>query len=115
ARSLGIEGFQLADSGKCGDAIEKLDRAERLHHAPTTAERLGECHIEVGHLVAGTEILQRLLREQLPPGAPPAFGVAMDRARKVLPTALPRIGKMHITVNVPAGTKYKVTVDGQPL
>jgi len=33
ARSLAVEGLKLADSGKCADAIEKLSRAEKLHHA----------------------------------------------------------------------------------
>lgn len=115
ARQLGVEGVQLADKGKCADAVEKLERAEKLHHAPTTAERLGECDIELGHLVAGTEILQRLVREQLGPNPPAAFTASVQKAQKLLPTVLPRIGKLHVTVAAPPGSKFGVKVDGQPL
>jgi len=113
ARVLGGDGVNLADAGDCPQAIEKLRRAEELHHAPTTAGRLGECEINVGHLVAGTERLQRLLREPLAPSAPPPFVEAAARARRVLERALPRIATMRVTVRVPAGTKAHLIVDGE--
>src|SRR5215471_18888470 len=72
ARSLGIEGVQLAEAGKCTEAIEKLTRAEALYHAPTILGRLGECQVNVGQIVVGTENLNRVVREQLPPNAPKA-------------------------------------------
>jgi hypothetical protein len=115
ARVLGGDGINLADAGDCQQAIEKLRRAEELHHAPTTAGRLGECEIGVGHLVVGTERLQRLLREPLAAGAPAPFVEALVRARRVLEPALPRIATMRISVRVPAGTKPHVTVDGERL
>src|SRR5579871_3544383 len=67
ARSLGIQGVQLADAGKCPEAIEKLQRAETLHHAPTILGRLGECQVNVGLIVEGTENLNSVVREQLAP------------------------------------------------
>src|SRR5438132_180639 len=70
ARSLGILGVQLADAGKCPEAIEKLERAESLYHAPTILGRLGECRVNVGQVVQGTEDLNRVVREQLPANAP---------------------------------------------
>src|SRR3954469_3008571 len=73
ARALGTDGIKLANRGKCAEAIEKLDRAEKLYHAPTTLERLGECHVEIGKLVLGTEELRRVVREQLATDAPKAF------------------------------------------
>src|SRR4051812_3394754 len=73
ARSLGIEGVQLADAGKCPEAIEKLTRAEALHHAPTILGRLGECQVNVGEVVEGTENLNLVVREQLAPNAPKVF------------------------------------------
>jgi hypothetical protein len=113
ARALGGDGITLADAGDCTQAVEKLRRAEELHHAPSTAGRLGECEILTGRLVTGTERLQRLLREPLPPNAPAPFVDALTRARRVLDHALPRIGTMRISVKVPAGTKVQVTVDGE--
>jgi hypothetical protein len=112
ARVLGTEGVRLAESGDCSSAVPKLEAAERLYHAPTTLERLGECQVSLGRLVAGTESLNRVVRETLPPGAPQAFMVAQQRAQQVLATALPRIGKLRIHVEGAPIDKVTVTVDG---
>jgi hypothetical protein len=109
ARALGIEGVRLADAGKCTEAIEKLTRAESLYHAPTILGRLGECQVNVGQIVVGTENLNRVVREQLAPNAPKAFKDAQARAQKALDAALPRIG--HLTVMVePKEANASVTV-----
>ncbi len=114
ARNLGIEGVQLAEAGKCDQAIEKLSRAESLYHAPTILDRLGECQVKVGQIVVGTENLNRVVREQLPANAPKAFRDAQARAQKALDAALPRIG--HLTVNVePKEAKVTVTVSDVPV
>jgi hypothetical protein len=115
ARMLGVDGVTLADAGDCQQAIEKLKRAEELHHAPTTAARLGECEIGVGHLVQGTERLQRLLREPLPAGAPAPFVDAVARARHVLDRALPRIATLRVSVKAPGHAKVAVAVDGEAM
>jgi hypothetical protein len=113
ARSLGTTGVQLADSGDCVSAIPKLDAAEKLFHAPTTLERLGECEVKVGRLVAGTEHLNRVVREPLPPSPPPAFVSARQRAQAALGPALPRIAKLRIHVDGAPTDKVMVTVDGE--
>lgn len=115
ARSIGAEGVKLAEKGRCSEAIDKLDRSEKLYHAPTTLGRLAECQIELGKLVLGTENLQRLLREPLAANAPPAFVAARARAEKVLARARPRIGNLQITVTAPPSTKVDLTVDGVPV
>jgi hypothetical protein len=112
ARALGTEGVRLADSGDCAAAVPKLEAAERLYHAPTTLERLGECQVNLGRLVAGTESLNRVVRETLAPGAPAAFVTAQSRAAQVLATAQPRIGKLRIHVEGAPIDRVKVTVDG---
>ena len=113
ARALGVEGVTLAEAGKCKEAIEKLQRAEKLRHAPTTATRLGECEIEVGKIVRGTERLQRVIREPLSPNAHPAFVAAVARAEKVLSAALPRLSTLRISVHAPPGVKPAITIDGE--
>lgn len=114
ARALGVEGVTLADAGKCREAIEKLERAERLHHAPTTATRLAECEIELGRLVSGTERLQRVVREPLAANAHPAFVAAAARAQRDLDLALPRIATLRLSVKAPAGAKLTITIDDEP-
>jgi hypothetical protein len=115
ARSLGTEGTRLADAGDCKNAIPKLESAEKLFHAPTTLDRLGECQVAVGLLVAGTEALNRVVREPLAPNAPPAFVAAQKRAQKALAAAQPRIGNLKIHVDGAPADKLSITVDGAPM
>ncbi|MBX3217042.1 MAG: hypothetical protein KF850_33725 [Labilithrix sp.] len=115
ARTIGLEGLRLAEAGNCKDAIDKLDRSEKLHHAPTTLAKLGECHIQGGRLVLGVEMLRRVVREQLPADAPPAFAAAKVRAQKLVDETQPRIGQLRVTVAVPPGVVPVVTVDGDEI
>jgi hypothetical protein len=112
ARSLGTEGTRLADAGDCNGAIPKLEAAEKLYHAPTTLDRLGECEIAVGRLVAGTEDLNRVVRESLAANAPAAFVAAKKRAQQALTAAQPRIGNLKIHVDGAPADKVTLTVDG---
>ena len=51
ARELAIEGLKLAETGQCIPAVDRLSRAEKLHHAPIVLGRLGECEIAIGRIV----------------------------------------------------------------
>lgn len=115
ARTLGTEGLRLAQSGDCAGAVEKLSRAEALHHAPTTLEGLGECKITLGRIVEGTEDLRRVTLEHVPEHSPPVFKAAQSRARAALEKALPRIAKVRIDVTGAAGADVSVKVDGAPI
>jgi hypothetical protein len=115
ARSLGLEGIQLAEAGNCAAAIDKFQRAEALFHAPTILVRLGECQVATGKVVAGTETLQRVVREPLPPKAPKAFADAQVRAQKSLDAALPKVAKLKIHVDMPPGVRPVVKLDGEPV
>jgi hypothetical protein len=116
ARSLAVEGLKLADAGKCTDAVEKLQRAEKLHHAPIVLGRLGECQIALGKVVDGTENLRKVLREALPPNPSAALVKARERAQTALDGAKPKIATMTITVKgPPTNSGTTVTVDGQPV
>jgi hypothetical protein len=114
ARSLGLQGIKLADAGDCRGAIEKLSRAEALYHAPSILGRLGECQVNVGQVVAGTENLNRVVREELSATAPKAFRDAQTRAKGVLNTALPKIARLTVKVE-PTDAKPQVTVGGTPI
>ncbi len=112
ARKLGGEGVILADAGNCKDALDKLMRSERMHHAVSVLARVGECQVKLGKLVQGAETLRRVLREQLPADAPSAFLAAQDRAQQVLAEAKPRIARLKVAVAAPADAKLWVTIDG---
>ena len=115
ARALGQEGVKLADAGNCEEAIDRLTRAEKIFHAPSTQARLGECQVKVGKIVAGTETLNRVVRETLAPNAPQAFRDAQERAKTLLAEAKPKIAKLKIAVAAPADAKLVVTIDGENL
>jgi hypothetical protein len=112
ARALGTEGVQLAEAGNCAAAIPKFEAAEKLFHAPTTLERLGECQIKVGHLIAGTEDLNRVVHEPLPPNAPAAFVAAQAAATQLLAATTPRVAKLRIHVDGAPADQVAVTIDG---
>jgi len=115
ARALGLEGIQLAMDGNCEAALDKLTRAHQLYFAPTIAVWLGECQIDQGQLVAGTETLQRVVREPLTATSPAAYRSAQMRAQTLLDENLPRLANLTIDVEAPAGAQYQVMVDGMPL
>jgi hypothetical protein len=115
ARTLGQEGSRLADEGRCEEAVEKLERAERLYHAPTLLGRLGECQVALGKVVQGVENLQRVAREPLPAGAPSAFTIAKARAQRALEQAVLQLARLRVNVRAPADAHPSVTVDGEPL
>ncbi len=112
ARVLGTEAVRLADAGDCPSAIPKFEAAEKLYHAPTTLERLAECEIKVGRLIAGTENLNRVVHEPLPPNPPPAFVAAQTAAAQLLASTTPRIAKLRIHVDGAPPDQITVTVDG---
>ena len=115
ARALGQEGVKLADAGNCQDAIDRLSRAEKIFHAPTTLARLGECQVQVGRIVEGTENLNKVVRETLPPNAPAPFVQAQERAKVVLAEAKPKIAKLKIAVAGPSDVTWTVTIDGEAI
>jgi hypothetical protein len=115
ARALGLEGIQLAMDGNCEAALDKLERAHELYFAPTIAVWLGECRIKEGQLVAGTETLQRVVREPLTATSPAAFRSAQMRAQTLLDENLPRLAKLTVNVEAPAGSQYQVVIDGKAL
>jgi hypothetical protein len=115
ARKLGFEGITQADKGNCAGAVDKLARAEKLFHAPTTLGRLGECQVQLGKVVEGTENLGRAAREELAPNAPPVFVAARARARKALAAATPKLAHAKIVVKAPPGVTPSVAIDSVPL
>jgi hypothetical protein len=115
ARALAIEGLKLAQAGNCNEAVDKLERSEKLRHSPIVLGRLGECLVNLGKLVEGTEHLRRMLREPLPPDPSAALQQSYERAQAALDAAKPRIAGLTISVKAPPEAKVSVTIDGEPV
>lgn len=110
ARDLAIAGMELKDKGDCTGALEKLERAERLYHAPTILTSIGECQIALGRLVEGTENLKKVSLEHLAPSASKTFVEAQKRAKTLLDATLPRIAKLTVEV-APALEDVELFID----
>ncbi len=120
ARELAIQGVQLAQAGKCAQAIDPLNRAEQLFHAPTILAWIGDCQIQTGKLVEGTETLREVIREQLADDAPDAFVDAQKRAKALIEQTAPRIGKLNVSVTSAQGplkdtSQLEVSIDDSRL
>jgi hypothetical protein len=113
ARALAVEGVKLALDDQCDDALDKLDRAEKLKHSPIVLRHLGECQVKLGRWVEGSESLRRLLREPQPEDASPALEQAYESAAATLRDVKPRIPSMKIVVNAPRDAVLAVRVDGK--
>lgn len=98
ARDLARDGIKLAQEGKCEEALNPLSRAEALYHAPTILTWIGQCQIEMGRLVEGTETLNRVVREKTADDAPEAFKQAKERAGSLIESTRPKIAKLTINV-----------------
>ncbi len=112
ARELAKEGIAAEQKGDCATAIDRLERAESLFHAPPHLQFLARCYGKVGRLVDATETWRRLTLEPLPANAPPAFKDAITEAKLELPKLEPRLG--HLTLR--AAQKYDgfaAEVDGK--
>jgi hypothetical protein len=92
ARDLALQGIQLAQGGKCAEAIDPLSRAEALYHAPTILTWIGQCQIDLGRLVEGTETLNRVVREKTSEDAPEAYVQAKQKAARLIETTRPSTG-----------------------
>jgi hypothetical protein len=113
ARGLAVEGVKLAQAGQCKEAVDKLDRAEKLRHSPIVLGHLGECQIQLGQWVEGSENLRKLLRDPLPPDPSAALEQTYQRATATLREIKPRIPAMIVNVKVPRDVDITLKVDGK--
>lgn len=118
ARALGLQGSKALQENKYAETIDLVTRAEAIFHAPPHLLMIGRAQVGLGRLVAARENFLKIMREQLPATAPPAFKQAQTDAKADLETIEPRIGSLRISlVGAGATTAGKVTVkmDDQPV
>lgn len=112
ARDLAKDGIAAEQKGDCATAIDRLERAESLYHAPPHLQFLARCYTKVGRLVDATETWRKLTLEPLPANAPPAFKEALVEANAELPKLEPRLARLTLK----SSQKYDgfaVEVDGK--
>jgi hypothetical protein len=115
ARTLAVDGVKLAQADKCDEAVDKLERAQKLKHSAIVLGHLGQCQIKLGRWVEGSESLRKLMREPLADGASPALTSAYENAAATLRDVKPRIPTMKITLDAPAGVDFTIKMNGKEL
>jgi hypothetical protein len=116
ARALAVEGVKLAQNDQCSEAIDKLERAEKLRHSAIVLTRLGECYIKVGRLLTGVESLRAVLREPLPANPSPALQQAYTDAQAATAATQPLLARLTIVVEgADDSAELELSIDGRAL
>src|SRR3974390_1746898 len=82
ARALGQEGQAALDNKSWATAEDRFRRADKLVHAPTLEIGLARALAAQAKYVEAQEAYNKIIREGVPPGAPPAFKQALEDAKK---------------------------------
>ena len=77
ARVLADEAGEALDQKNYEVAADKFGRAEALVHAPSLLLGLARAQVGLRKFVEASENYQRIMREGVAPGAPPAFVKAL--------------------------------------
>ncbi len=115
ARALAQQGGELFDAGRFADSIERFQRAEAFFHAPTHVLMIARGYAAKGSLVEAQEAYNKVTRETLAAGAPPAFARAKDEAQAELAQLAPRVPTLEIRVSGQGAAAAKVEVNGAVL
>jgi hypothetical protein len=98
--------------GRWADCADLMSRAESLVHSPTHLLYMARAYAKLGKLVIARETYNRVIREQLPANAPPAFRAAQADAKKELEALKPRVPYISVVVQGAGPLPVIVTMDG---
>lgn len=113
ARQLALEGYDALRSKDYALASDRFKRANALVHAPTLLLDLGRAYLGLGQLVNAHEAFQQIIREGVPPNAPPAWRKALASARKEVIAVEPRLA--WVTIHVKGVDAARIELDGELL
>lgn len=102
ARTFAEQASALLDQGKLQEALESLNQAQALFHAPTHQRMIAEAQIGLRRLVAAADTYETIASEPLPSNAPPAFLRAKATAKTMLRDLVARSPSLELTVRGPA-------------
>jgi len=110
ARALAEEGRVALERFDYLLAEDRFTRADALIHAPTLMLGLARAQARLGKLVEAHESYQRIVREGVRPGSPPAFSRALDDATREVGPIAARLA--WITIDVSPSNGAAVVLDG---
>lgn len=112
ARELAIETGELLDAGNHAEALERVEEAEKLYHAPTHLQMKGEALEGLGRLAEAMAVYERLEAEPIPSAATQAFRDAKAHATKRLRALMAVVPSLLVRVN--GSDEARATLDGEP-
>ncbi|MEO7328099.1 MAG: hypothetical protein ABI193_05950 [Minicystis sp.] len=112
ARALARKGYELYDAESYEQAIQALQDAEQLYHAPTLVFMLGKAHVKIGKLLEARALFNKVADEKLAPSASADFRKAQASARQELAALEPLIPTLRIIITGAAGRALTVKLDG---
>ncbi len=113
ARRVAQQGVRLYREGKYAAAIEKLQRAEKIFHAPTHLLFMARAHSELGQLVKAHRLFVQLATEQIPDYAVEAFHRAQKEAQQRLAQLRSKITGVLIVVTGAPNEQIQFRIDGE--
>jgi hypothetical protein len=114
ARAAAGQGADAFDAGKWQEAVDLFSRAEALVHSPAHLMFIARAELKLGHWVKAYETFNKVKREPVAPGAPPALKRAVDDASAELARLEPQLPYVAAKVKNPSGD-VKITMDGSPV
>lgn len=114
ARTTAKSGIQAFQEERYSDAVDLLEKAESIVHAPTHLLFIARSRVHLGRLVEAQEAYFKVINETLPANAPPAFFRAQDEARTEVKQLEGRIARLTLTVTGVSAEALSITVDGTP-
>jgi hypothetical protein len=112
ARAKAQEGYKLYSADRWEEALAMFREGEALYHAPSILVFVARCQRKLGKLLDARNTYLRILSEDLPKDAPPAFVSAHVDAGKELELLRQRTPSLEIA-GVPA-EGARITVNGAP-
>lgn len=115
ARSAATAGATAMNEGRFQEAVDLFSRAESIVHAPPHLLYIARANVKLGRLVRAHEAYLKIVREDLPRGAPKAFHEARAAAVAEMPQLESRIPSVKITLDGASGADVAIEIDGQKM
>lgn len=115
ARDLARQGAAAFAAEDWQRAYDFFQRAESLFHAPPHLLYMARSKAKLGAVVEALELYNKIVRERLEAGAPPAFVDAQKSAAEEMKELEPLLARVTVTLEGPGADGAEVFANGKPV
>lgn len=112
---LGEEALALYAKGRFADALDRFETAERVAHSPVFLLWMARSRRGLGALRAARALCERVVAEELPPGASAKWIAARDEAKAELEAIARRTPKVRVDARGAGPGEASILLDGAPI